>query len=245
MRFVANTDVGKKRKNNEDAYFAKIYNDDIALYIVADGLGGYEGGEYASKILVESVSSYIESNLKRLPKLSEINVKNVLNVSLTLANKKIYDLEKTDEKYKGMGTTIVLLLKVKSKLFYMSIGDSRLYYIPKDLLKLDQITVDDTYVNELLKTNLISEKEALTHPQKHVLTKAVGVLQNLPVNVNVLEKETGYIMLCTDGATNMLSSQETLNIFSNNNFNNLADEIIKKANLNGGSDNITVVIVEL
>lgn len=245
MRFVANTDVGKKRKNNEDAYFAKIYNEDIALYIVADGLGGYEGGEYASKILVESVSSYIESNLKRLPKLSEINIKNILNVSLTMANKKIYDLEKTDEKYKGMGTTIVLLLKVKSKLFYMSIGDSRLYYVPKELNRLEQITIDDTYVNELLKTKVISETEALTHPQKHVLTKAVGVLQNLPVNVNVLEKETGYIMLCTDGATNMLSSEETLNIFSNNNFNNLADEIIKKANVNGGNDNITVVIVEL
>lgn len=245
MRFVANTDVGKKRENNEDAYFAKEYNDEVSLYIVADGLGGYEGGEYASKILVESISNYIETNLKRLPKLNEVSIKNLLNVSLTMANKKIYDLEKTDKKYKGMGTTIVLLLKVKSKLFYMSVGDSRMYYISKDFSNIEQITIDDTYVNELIKTNVISEDEALTHPQKHVLTKAVGILQNLTVGVNILNKDSGYIMLCSDGATNMLSSKEILEIFLSNNFDNLADSIITKANGNGGIDNITVVIIEL
>ena len=245
MKFVANTDVGKKRKNNEDSYFAKCYDEDISLYIVADGLGGYEGGEYASKILVDSISSYIESNIKRLPDLNENNIKNILSVSLTMANKKIYDLEKTDEKYKGMGTTIVLALKVKSKIYYMSVGDSRMYYIPRTLSKLEQITIDDTYVNELVRTNVISEDEALTHPQKHVLTKAVGILNSITTQVNIFEKKTGYIMLCTDGASNMLKDEEVLELFKNTKFENLADSIIAKANENGGADNITVVICRL
>ena len=245
MKFVANTDVGKKRKNNEDSYFAKCYSEDVSLYIVADGLGGYEGGEYASKILVDSISNYIELNLKRLPKLNEVNIKNILNVSLTMANKKIYDLEKTNEKYKGMGTTLVLLLKVKSMLFYMSVGDSRLYFVPEDFSDITQVTVDDTYVNELLKTKVISKEEALTHPQKHVLTKAVGIMQNLTVNVNMLDKKSGYIILCTDGITNMLSSEEILEILSKNKFEDLANCLIKKANINGGNDNITVVVVKL
>lgn len=245
MEFVANTDIGKKRANNEDSFFAKCYNDEIALYVVADGLGGYEGGEFASKMLVDSISNYIESNLERLPKLNENNIKNILNVSLNLANKKIYDLEKTDEKYKGMGTTIVLLLKVKSKLFYMSVGDSRMYHITSDFSKIEQITVDDTYVNELIKTNVITKEEAIDHPQKHVLTKAVGILKNINANVEILNKDKGYLLLCSDGVSNMLSCEEILEVFSKNDFSKLADNIIKKANLNGGNDNITVVIVKL
>lgn len=245
MEFVANTDVGKKRANNEDSFFAKCYNDEISLYIVADGLGGYEGGEFASKMLVDSISGYIESNLERLPKSNDNNIKNILNVSLNLANKKIYDLEKTDEKYKGMGTTIVLLLKVNSKLFYMSVGDSRMYYITSDFSKIDQITVDDTYVNELIRTKVITKEEAINHPQKHVLTKAVGILKNITVNVEILEKDKGYLLLCSDGVSNMLSHEEILNIFSNNNFNKLADNIIQEANSNGGVDNITAIVIKL
>ncbi len=245
MEFIANTDVGKKRENNEDSFFAKIYNDQIALYVVADGLGGYEGGEFASKMLVDNVSNYIYANLERLPKLNDNNIKNILSVSLNLANKKIYDLEKTDEKYKGMGTTIVLLLKVNSKLFYMSVGDSRMYYISNKLSKIEQITVDDTYVNELIRTNVITKEEAIDHPQKHVLTKAVGILKNITASVKILDKNEGYLLLCSDGVSNMLTSQELLDMFSKNDFNKVVDNIIKKANANGGIDNITAIAIKL
>ena len=245
MEFIANTDVGKKRENNEDSFFAKIYNDQIALYVVADGLGGYEGGEFASKMLVDNISNYIYANLERLPKLNDNNIKNILSVSLNLANKKIYDLEKTDEKYKGMGTTIVLLLKVNSKLFYMSVGDSRMYYISNELSKIEQITVDDTYVNELIRTNVITKEEAIDHPQKHVLTKAVGILKNITASVKILDKNEGYLLLCSDGVSNMLTSQELLDMFSKNDFNKVVDNIIKKANANGGIDNITAIAIKL
>ena len=245
MRFVSKTDVGKKRTNNEDSIFSKIYNKDVALSIVADGLGGYESGEVASSILVEKISRYIEDNLELIINYSEQKIKNVIHVALMLANNEIYRLEKTDEKYKGMGTTIVLLLKVKSKLFYVSIGDSRMYYIPKNKSNITQVTIDDTYVNELIKTNVINEDEANNHPQKHILTKAVGILKGIEFDVNTLDKKSGYVILCSDGITNMIGKEELLNYLKDVEFENLADELINLANENGGVDNISAIVVEL
>lgn len=245
MRFVVKTDVGKKRKNNEDSFFAKIFDKDLALFIVADGLGGYEGGEIASNILVKKVSSYIEESRKILLNASEQKVKNILNVSLLLANDEIYKLEKTNEQYKGMGTTIVVVLQVKNKLFYLSVGDSRIYYISTKDSKIEQVTVDDTYVNELIKTNVITEEEAKIHPQKHVLTKAVGIVKNLSADVKLLDVKNGYLLLCSDGVTNTITTDELLNIFIKNSLDNLADKIVDTANDNGGIDNITAIVIEL
>ena len=245
MKFVAKTDVGKKRKNNEDSYYAKNLGNDVELYIVADGLGGYEGGEIASKVLVEKISSYIESNKKRLGTLSHEKVMSVIKMGLLIANEEIYKLEKTSEKYKGMGTTVVLVLKVKEDIYYLSVGDSRIYYINNKCDKIEQVTVDDTYVNELIKTNVIKEEEAVNHPQKHVLTKAVGILKNISAEVSLLNIKEGYIMLCSDGVTNMLTEENILHIFKRNKFENLADKIVEQANANGGLDNITTIIIHL
>ncbi len=244
MNFVAKTDVGKKRSNNEDSYFAKIYNEDISLYIVADGLGGYEGGEVASNILVTKISEYFEKNINENLKKIEY-VKNVLLKALELANFEIFSLEKTDEKYKGMGTTVVLLAVVYGTVYYLSVGDSRIYYTDENMLDITQITEDDTYVNTLIKTNVINEEEADNHPQKHVLTKAVGIFENIETSVKILEKNSGDIVLCTDGITNMLSDKEILNILRKNKFSNLAEKLIAKANENGGLDNITAIVIEL
>lgn len=245
MKFVSKTDVGKKRTNNEDSIFAKIYNKDVALYMVADGLGGYESGEVASSILVDKISNYIEDNLELIVNYSDQKIKNVIHVALVLANNEIYRLEKTDDKYNGMGTTVVLLLKVKSKLFYISIGDSRMYYIPKDQSNIIQVTVDDTYVNELIRKNIIDENEASTHPQKHILTKAVGILKNIEFSVEVLDKKSGYILLCSDGITNMIEEDKILAVIKKTDFESIAEELVNLANKNGGIDNISVIVVEL
>ena len=244
MDFVAKTDVGLKRKNNEDSYFAKKYSKDISICIVADGLGGYEGGEVASNILVTKMSEYFESNINE--KLNEEKyVKDVLIDALNIANLEIYKLEKTDVKYKGMGTTVSLVAIIYGKIYYLSVGDSRIYYTDKNMLDLIQVTEDDTYVNTLIKTNVINKEEADNHPQKHVLTKAVGIFENIETIVHILEKDSGYIMLCTDGITNMLSNKETLQILRKNKFENLAEKLISKANENGGLDNSTAIVIKL
>lgn len=244
MKVIAKSDVGKRRKNNEDSFIIKNFNNDVSLFIVADGLGGYLSGEVASKLLTEVVSSYIESNLKDITLKTEEEIKDILRMSVIKANEKIYNLEKTDEKYEGMGTTVVAILKVMEDIYYTSVGDTRMYYIPEDFKYIKQITEDDTYVNMLLKTKAITLEEAKTHSQKHVLTKAIGVIKNLDVKVEKLEMPYGILLLCSDGLTNMVEDNEILQIVKNNKFGDVADALVNKANANGGNDNITVLLVK-
>lgn len=246
MKFIAKTDVGKKRSNNEDAFFTKMYNEDISLYIVADGLGGYESGEVASNILIQVFSECFEQSIKNIDSnITDVKVKSILTSALLTANEKIYKLEKTDAKYKGMGTTIVLVTKIYDKIYYLSVGDSRLYFLDEKLSYIKQVTEDDTYVNELLRTNVIGPEEAKDHPQKHVLTKAIGIFSKIDVTVRKINAKSGYLLLCTDGLTNMLTDIEILNNFKKYRFDELAEGLVSKANFHGGNDNITVVIVKI
>lgn len=244
MEFVAKTDVGLRRSNNEDSYFAKKYSDEVSLYIVADGLGGYEGGEIASRLLTIKMSRYFEEHLNDDLKDESI-VSDVLLTALDKINGEIYKMEKSSPKYNGMGTTIVLVAVIYNKVYYLSVGDSRLYYISNDRNSIKQITEDDTYVNTLLKTNAIEQKDVENHPQKHVLTKAIGVFKDIKTELHVLNETSGYLLLCTDGLTNMLDNEAILQVLQMKKFENTADEYIKKANENGGVDNTTVVVIKL
>lgn len=244
MEFVAKTDVGLRRSNNEDSYFAKKYSDEVSLYIVADGLGGYEGGEIASRLLTIKMSRYFEEHLNDDLKDESI-VSDVLLTALDKINGEIYKMEKSSPKYNGMGTTIVLVAVIYNKVYYLSVGDSRLYYISNDRNSIKQITEDDTYVNTLLKTNAIEQKDVENHPQKHVLTKAIGVFKDIKTELHVLNETSGYLLLCTDGLTNMLNNEDILQVLQMKKFENTADEYIKKANENGGVDNTTVVVIKL
>ena len=244
MEFVAKTDVGLRRSNNEDSYFAKKYSDDVALYIVADGLGGYEGGEIASRLLTLKMSRYFEKHLNDNLKDEKFISEMLLN-SLEKINNEIYKMEKTNQKYNGMGTTVVIVAVIYEKIYFLSVGDSRLYFIDDNMKRIKQVTEDDTYVNTLLKTNAIEQKDVENHPQKHVLTKAIGVFKEVNTKVNVLNENNGYLLLCTDGLTNMLDNKAILQILKLNKLEYVADEYIKKANENGGVDNTTVVVVKL
>ncbi len=244
MEFVAKTDVGLRRSNNEDSYFAKKYSDEISLYVVADGLGGYEGGEIASRLLTIKMSRYFEEHLNDDLKDESI-VSDILLTALDKINGEIYKMEKSSPKYNGMGTTIVLVAVIYNKVYYLSVGDSRLYYISNDRNSIKQITEDDTYVNTLLKTNAIEQKDVENHPQKHVLTKAIGVFKDIKTELHALNETSGYLLLCTDGLTNMLDNEAILQVLQMKKFENTADEYIKKANENGGVDNTTVVVIKL
>lgn len=244
MEFVAKTDVGLRRSNNEDSYFAKKYSDEISLYVVADGLGGYEGGEIASRLLTIKMSRYFEEHLNDDLKDESI-VSDILLTALDKINGEIYKMEKSSPKYNGMGTTIVLVAVIYNKVYYLSVGDSRLYYISNDRNSIKQITEDDTYVNTLLKTNAIEQKDVENHPQKHVLTKAIGVFKDIKTELHALNETSGYLLLCTDGLTNMLDNDDILQVLQMKKFENTADEYIKKANENGGVDNTTVVVIKL
>lgn len=245
MRYTAKTDVGLKRDNNEDNLYARIYDENTALFVVADGLGGYSSGEVASKVAVNNIRDNFELNLDNLKKSDEDDVKKFFKQLIKITNEKIYSMQMANPQYKGMGTTIVLVGKVNGKIYYESIGDSRLYYIDESKQTIEQITVDDTYVNELLKKNLIKKSEAATHPQKHVLTKALGIFNKIDVQVDILIKDKGYLILCSDGLTNMLTNEDIIQTVELTDFDLLADTFVDKANRNGGTDNITVVVVKI
>ena len=245
MKFTAKSDICKTWGNTEDDFYVRKINNDFYLYIVADGMGGYECGEVASSIATSSISSFLEEKAQIINKADTQSIKAILKEAVNFANSEIYNLEKTDEKYKGMGTTVVLVSKVNNEVYYLSVGDSRIYYIDDNFEKIKQITEDDTYVNTLVKTNVINEDEALTHPQRHMLTKAIGVFKDVDFNVSTLRDKDGYLLLCTDGMTNMLSNEQILDVFKNEKFDKIAEALVKKANENGGNDNITVVVVKL
>ena len=245
MRYTAKTDIGQKRKNNEDSYFAKIYDEDIALYIVADGLGGYNSGEVASQLAVKLVVENFEHNLNLLKSSSEDQVKSFFEQLIHITNEKVYEVQSNNEKYSGMGTTAVIVSVINNKIYYTSIGDTRIYYINDEKTVIKQVTTDDTYVNELLRKKLIKADEAINHPQKHVLTKAIGIFEKVEVKTQILNKENGYLILCSDGLTNMLNNKEIINVMRTNQFSKLSDVYVNLSNENGGSDNITVIVVEL
>lgn len=245
MRYTARTDIGLKREQNEDNFYAKIYDENTALFIVADGLGGYSSGEVASKVAINTIKDNFELNIEILKKSNEEKVKLFLEQLIIIANEKIYNLQKSNKKYNGMGTTIVLVGKINNKLYYESVGDSRLYYIDENKDTIEQITVDDTYVNELLRKNLIKKSDIDTHPQKHMLTKALGIFGKIETQVQIFDANKGYLILCSDGLTNMLSNDDILQTVKNNNFVILSDKFIDIANQNGGVDNITAIVVEI
>lgn len=245
MRYTAKTDVGRKRENNEDNLYARIYDEDTALFVVADGLGGYSSGEVASKVAVNSIRDNFEINIDVLKKSDEEKIKKFFKELIQITNQKIYSMQMSNPKYKGMGTTIVLVGKINGRIYYESIGDSRLYYIDKEIKNIEQITIDDTYVNELLKKNLIKKSEAKTHPQKHILTKALGIFDTIDLSVDTFIRKDGYLLLCSDGLTNMIQDEDILETVSMTPFDNLAEKFVEKANANGGTDNITLICVEI
>ncbi len=245
MRYTARTDIGQKRDNNEDNLFAKIYDENDALFIVADGLGGYSSGEVASQIAVNSIKDNFELNLKAVKNADNDKVKHFLKQLITVANDKVYQIQQSNKKYNGMGTTVVVVAKINGKIYYESVGDSRLYYINSSKTNIEQITVDDTFVNELLKQDVIKKSEVENHPQKHVLTKAIGIFNRLDTQVNQLDKKDGYLILCSDGLTNMLKNEDILKMVNLNEFSTLSDKFVDQANRNGGTDNITVIVVEI
>lgn len=246
--YVVKSDVGRKREVNEDYYLIKKLDKYCELYIVTDGLGGYECGEVASKICAETIYNNISNEYEKIVKSrnKEKYIVNMLKTVVNEANNKIFNLEKTNVKYKGMGTTLLLLFRYYDDIYYLSIGDSRIYYINRNLNEIMRLTEDDTYVNTLVKTNIITYEESRNHPQKHILTKAIGVFKDIEFEINKVDnKYNGYILLCTDGVTNMLKKRDILNIFKNNEFHNIAETIIEESNKRGGIDNITALAIDI
>ena len=228
------TDKGKVREINED-YVLTMVADKFSLLIVADGMGGHNAGEIASQTASTFIRDYIFEKYDEYENKEEILRDAVVN-----ANAKVYEKSLTDIKLKGMGTTITCCILAQDKLFLSHVGDSRAYIINKE--GINKITQDHSYVQELLDNGSITENEAIKHPQRNVITRAVGVEKYVVVDTKTLEfSDNDILLLCTDGLSNYISNEDIYNIVMDKK-ESAADELVNIANENGGSDNISVII---
>lgn len=235
MKVVSATNVGNYRKNNEDFYFV---NESKKLYILADGMGGHLAGERASKMATDIIASDFEKS-KEIESIEDAI--EILSSSIRDANREIFKSSEENEDYRGMGTTVSAGVILGDVLVYSNVGDSRIYKINRDM---EQITIDDSFVNYLIEIGEITEEEAKVHPKKNVLTKAMGTTADLDVSVNTLKMEKGDIFLfCSDGLTNMVSDEEIFKVIKENSPEDARDKLVALALENGGMDNITFILV--
>lgn len=240
MKIFAKTDIGKARDMNEDFYYISDDEETLKLYILADGMGGYNGGEIASRLAVASVKGYIESNFDKIEHDKESILK-LISSSVEYANMIVYEKAKENTELVNMGTTLEVCLIYNNKVFIGHVGDSRIYRLRNDFFR--KLTTDHSYVQKLVKDGTITKEEAINHPKKNMLMKALGCSPYVEPDVTVKGFLKGdIILICSDGLTNMLSEKE---IYDNilNNIDNPAEVLVNKANEMGGYDNITVVIM--
>ena len=239
MKFYAITDIGRKRELNEDYIYTSgqplgaLPN----LFIVADGMGGHKAGDYAS---MHTVDRFVEV-IRELGE--EHGVQDAINEAVTAANAYIYQRSRENSNLSGMGTTLVLASCIGNEAIVANIGDSRLYLVND---AMTQITRDHSLVEEMVTLGGIDREMARNHPDKNIITRAVGVKEKVAADFFEVDLTKGdKLLLCSDGLTNMLRDEEIYQIIQDNKeLEQAAKALVDAANENGGRDNIAVVLVE-
>lgn len=241
LRYSAKSDTGKTRPINQDCF--KILDNEIdkpVFLIIADGMGGHNSGEVASKLAVESVSEYI--NRLYMSPNTEILLPHVIKDAMLYSNDIVFNKSKENNDFNGMGTTLILAAVINLKIYIGHIGDSRAYLLRNGEIR--QLTTDHSLIEELVKSGSISRDEAENHPRRNVITKALGCTEDIQVDISDYDIiSNDIILLCTDGLTKTMDNDDIKKIIKDARCPEIACEmLIKKANENGGEDNTTVVV---
>lgn len=246
MRSVGKTDIGLVRKVNEDSFLCEKLpgTDDSYLYIVADGMGGHNAGEVASSMAVQEVASYVRENIGIL-ELGDKEIQDLVRNAIFYANDKVYKTSILKSNCLGMGTTLSMVLLKGDTIYIGHVGDSRIYLIREN--EIERLTEDHSLVAELIKSGSIKPEDAKDHPQKNVITRALGTEYNIDPDVDQRNiKNDDFILICTDGLSNAVSEEDM--VYAVVNTSDLDDScglLINKAKENGGYDNITAVIIHI
>lgn len=238
MKIFSLTDVGRKREVNQDYVYAtenpvgNIPN----LFVVADGMGGHKAGDFASKFTVEVLEQELEGS-------RETDVETAIRDAVQSANHRLIEAAENDVKLYGMGTTLVAATIIGHTLYFVNVGDSRLYLINN---KIKQLSKDHSLVEEMVRLGGIKEEEAKNHPDKNIITRAIGAKETVEPDFFEYHLQRGdMILMCTDGLSNMLDDEEIYRVVkSSRDVVEAVTKLIDKANENGGRDNIGVVLVE-
>lgn len=238
LKTFSKTDIGRKRKLNQD----NVYSCEVPLgnlpnlFIVCDGMGGHKAGDFASAYAVKA----IEREVMLCEETAPIKI---LRTAISIANAEIFEKAASDENLRGMGTTAVVATIDKDVLIVANVGDSRLYLIDDEI---EQITKDHSLVEEMIRIGELDRSAAREHPDKNIITRALGVAEKVEVDFFEVDLKKGdIILMCSDGLTNMVEDEDIRRVVkSQRDVVQIVEELIKVANHNGGNDNIGVVIVE-
>jgi len=240
MHGFGKSDIGKVRVGNEDVIY--VSNEGPAplanLYIVADGMGGHNAGEVASELAVSAFCEYIDEQEHF------VYVEEYLAAALFYANGRVHDNSRQNPELSGMGTTFSAVTADENNLYYVHVGDSRIYIVTEDGLK--QVTKDHSLVAEMAERGIITPEEALVHPEKNIVTRAVGTDGHVNVDKGYASVAgVKYVLICSDGLTDMVSDAEIFSILNNDNDTMIGkiDDLIAKANDGGGDDNISAIVM--
>ena len=239
MKAYAVTDVGRSRSMNQDSVFASV--DPVGplsnLYMVADGMGGHQSGDLASRYLGRNLGTYIREPDGEPPE--------VLLRAVQQVNGELYQLSTEKPEYAGMGTTLVAATVKDGVLYVANVGDSRLYLVRRDGLK--QVTRDHSFVEEMVSMGRMERGSQSYLEKKNIITRAVGIDRRVEVDLFEVELEEGdYILLCSDGLSNMVDNTDLFRLsFLPGSLEKKAEAMVTLANERGGRDNISVVLVEI
>ena len=239
MRIFSATDVGRKRQMNQDYVFASLepVGNLPNLFAVADGMGGHNAGDFASSHAVQVLVNEIRND-------KNYNPIKVLGHAIETANEEIIEQARENAELRGMGTTMVVATIVGDYAYIANVGDSRLYVIGG---QIRQVTRDHSLVQEMVRMGELTPEEARNHPDKNIITRALGAENNVDIDFFDLKLEPGStILMCSDGLSNMVEDEKLKEIImdSGENLTAKGQSLIREANRNGGKDNIAIVLVE-
>jgi len=241
------TDVGRKRNHNEDSF---LIDEELQLYVVADGMGGHAGGGKASSLAVETIDRELrrireagEDPFKVDSSLQDSPLPEVIRAAVERACLTIFNTAQEDPRLAGMGTTVISLVVRGEHAFFAHVGDSRAYLIRGELIQ--QISEDHSLVNEQIKAGMITPEEAKHSRYKNIITRSVGFEEEVQVDVMGLVCEPSDVfLLCSDGLANMMEDRELLEVVRKTPFEEIPKKLVELANERGGDDNITVIVVQ-
>ena len=243
MKAVGISDIGKCRKNNEDAYYISAGDDPAEnLYLVADGMGGCNAGEVASSSAIEAFLAHFWKEMKHA---TTEDMLDMMAGAMTAANQEVYTKSNSAREFAEMGTTIVAAAVREDKVYVAHVGDSRAYIFRKR--EMIPLTTDHSYVMELVKMGNITKEEAATHPKRNVITRAIGIKNRVEADtvIRPLQKND-ILVLCSDGLSGMLKDEEMAKILNKRTeLEKKAELLVEEANKKGGFDNISLILVQI
>lgn len=238
MKTFSKVDIGRKRDVNQDYVFVsdKPIGNIPNLLVVADGMGGHKAGDFASRFVVESLK-------EDLAKSTEDGPEAMIRKAIQSANHKLREVARQDVRLEGMGTTLVAATVIEHTLYFANIGDSRLYLLNDDIRQLSR---DHSFVQEMVRLGGLNAEEAKHHPDKNIITRAIGAKEKVEIDFFEYRLKKGdMILMCTDGLSNMIEDEEMFRIVkSSRDIVEAVERLVERANDNGGSDNIGVVLAE-